>query len=103
MTSHLLPIDHQLTAELHVYVTWPVESSLTGRVGTMEFGRALETHTDWIAQGVSQLRRHRNTLVHFMASPITRALSNRRPACAAISSYSCHVEGHDKKTRCALR
>jgi len=97
VTSRVLPIDHRLTAELHVYVTWRVESSLTGRVEGMEFGWALETHTDWISQGVSQLRRPRNTLVPFMASPITRALSNRRPACAAIASYSCHAEGHDKK------
>jgi len=27
-----------------VYVTWRVESSLTGRAGEMEFGRALDTH-----------------------------------------------------------
>jgi len=82
---------------VHVYVTWRVESSLTGRAGEMEFGRALKTHTDLISQGVSQLSRPRNTLVPFMAPPITGALSNRRPASAAISSYSCHAEGHDKK------
>jgi hypothetical protein len=84
---------------VHVYVTWRVERSLTGRAGEMEFGRALETHTGLISQRVSQLSRTRYTLVPFMASPITGALTNRRPASAAISSYSWHTEGHDKKNK----
>ena len=93
----MLPADHRLTAELHVYVMWRVGSSLTRGAGGMEFGRGLETHTDFISQGGSQLHLPRNTLVPYMAYPITRALSNRKPACAAVSSYSCHAEGHDKK------
>ena len=62
----------------------------------MEIGRTVETNTDLTLRGVSQLSLPRNTLVPFMASPITGALSNRA-ASAAISSYSCHAQGHDKK------
>jgi hypothetical protein len=65
VTSLVLPIGRRVEAELHVYVTWRVESSLTGRAGEMEFARALETRG--LALRVLQLPRPRNTLVPFMA------------------------------------